>query len=132
MIQRKGKYFSPSLLILSNTNCSEISYNSSTSACHALGIKKKLVLFRQFTFELKRRTIAPKSSKTRKFTNAKLVIEKSKHSNLIEKSKTIWNCSNGVYNIIFNKFKSFLVINNVKSSCNLAGNLTLYKKFLNN
>jgi hypothetical protein len=80
MVERKGKYFSPSLLILSNTNCNEISYNSSTSTCHALGMKKKLVSFREFAFGLKRKTIAPKSSKTRKFTNTKLVIEKSKHN----------------------------------------------------
>ena len=97
----KGKYFSPSLLILSNNNCNEISYNISTSACHALGIKKKLVSFKWFTFELKKTTTAPKNNKTKKFTNTKLVIEKSKQNNLIENNKMIWNCSKGVYNMVF-------------------------------
>ena len=36
------------------------------------------------------------------FTNAKLVIEKSKQNNLIDNNKMIWNCSKGVYNIHFN------------------------------
>jgi len=45
---------------------------------------------------------ALKNNKTKKFTNAKLVIEKSKQNNLIENSKIIWNCSKGVYNIRFN------------------------------
>ena len=74
----KGKYFSPSLLILSNNNCNEISYSISTNACHALGMKKKLVSFKWFNFELKKTTTAPKNNKTKKFTNTKLVIEKSK------------------------------------------------------
>ena len=42
----KGKYFSPSLLILSNNNCDEASYKVSTNTCHAFGIKKKLVSFK--------------------------------------------------------------------------------------
>ena len=46
-------------------------------------------------------------SKTKKFTNAKLVIEKSKQNNLIENNKIIWNCSKGVYNIIFNNLNTF-------------------------
>ena len=85
----KGKYFSPSLLMLSNNNCSEASYNDSTNTCHVLGIKKKLVSFKQFAFELKRVTIAPKNNKTKRFTNTKLVIEKSKQNNLIENNKII-------------------------------------------
>ena len=97
----KGKYFSPSLLILSNNNCNEISYSISTSACHVLGIKKKLVSFKWFNFELKKTTTAPKNNKTKKFTNTKLVIEKSKQNNLIENNKMIWNCSKGVYNMVF-------------------------------
>ena len=70
-------------------------------------MKKKLLSFRWFKFELKRITIAPKSDKTKKFTNAKLVIEKSKQNNLIENNKIIWNCSKGVYNIIFNNLDLF-------------------------
>jgi len=105
--EMKGKYFSPSLLILSNNNCTEISYSISTSACHALGMKKKLVSFKWFTFELKRTTIAPKNNKTKKFTNTKLVIEKSKQNNLIENNKMIWNCSKGVYNMVFNNLNIF-------------------------
>lgn len=83
----KGKYFSPSLLILSNNNRDEVSYNSSTSTCHALGIKKKLVSSKEFALELKRITIAPKRNKTKKLTNTKLVIEKSKQNNLTENNK---------------------------------------------
>jgi len=43
MTETKGKYFSPSALILSNNNCAEVSYNASTNTCHVFGIKKKLV-----------------------------------------------------------------------------------------
>ena len=74
----KGKYFSPSLLMLSNNNCNDASYNVSTSTCQVLGMKKKLVSFKWFNFELKKTTTAPKNNKTKKFTNTKLVIEKSK------------------------------------------------------
>ena len=42
----KGKYFSPSALILSNNNCAEVSYNASMNTCHVFGIKKKLVSFK--------------------------------------------------------------------------------------
>ena len=98
----KGKYFSPSLFMLSNNNCDENSYNVSTNTCHVLGIKKKLVFFRWFALELKRRTTALKNNKTKRFTNTKLVIEKSKQNNLIENNKMIWNCSKGVYNIRLN------------------------------
>ena len=52
-------------------------------------MKKKLVPFKEFAFELKKITIAPKNSKTKKFTNTKLVIEKSKQNNLIENNKII-------------------------------------------
>ena len=98
------------MLILSNSNCDEASYNPSTSTCHVLGIKKKLVSFRELAFELKKITIAPKNSKTKKFTNTKLVIEKSKQNNLIENNKIIWNCSKGVYNIIFDTLGTFLTV----------------------
>ena len=98
----KGKYFSPSLLILSNSNCDEASYSVSTNTCHVLGMKKKLVSFKEPAVELKKITIAPKNNKTKKFTNTKLVIEKSKQNNLIENNKIIWNCSRGVCNIVFN------------------------------
>ena len=54
-----------------------------------LGIKKKLLSFKWFKFELKRITIAPKINKTKKFTNNKLVIEKSKQNNLIGNNKII-------------------------------------------
>lgn len=97
----KGKYFSPSLLILSNNNCAEFSYNASIKTCHVLGIKKKLLSFKECSLELKKRTIETKKSKTKKFTNTKLVIEKSKQNNLIENRRIIWNCSKGVYNIVF-------------------------------
>ena len=40
-------------------------------------------------FELKRITITPKKNKTSKFTNTKLVIEKSKQNNLIENNRNI-------------------------------------------
>jgi len=43
----KGKYFSPSLLILSNNNCAEFSYNASIKTCHVLGIKKKATFFQR-------------------------------------------------------------------------------------
>jgi len=66
-------------------------------------------------FELKRITITPKKNKTSKFTNTKLVIEKSKQNNLIENNRIIWNCSKGVYNIVFDnlimyKLDKFLLI----------------------
>lgn len=99
--EMKGKYFSPSLLILSNSNCEEASYKASINTCHAPGIKKKLVSSKEFARELKSKTIAKKRNKTIKFTNTKLVIEKSKQNNLIENNKIIWNCSKGVYNIFF-------------------------------
>jgi hypothetical protein len=54
-----------------------------------LGIKKKLVSFKEFALELKEITIARKKNKTKKFTNTKLVIEKSKQKNLIEHNKII-------------------------------------------
>ena len=54
-----------------------------------LGIKKKLVSCIEFLFELKRVTITKKKNKTNKFTNTKLVIEKSKQNNLTENSKII-------------------------------------------
>jgi hypothetical protein len=47
------------------------------------GIKKKLEVFKELALELKKITIAPKNSNTNKFTNTKLVIEKSKQNNLI-------------------------------------------------
>ncbi len=58
-------------------------------------------------FELERITIAAKSTKTKKFTNTKLVIEKSKQNNLIENNKIIWNCSKGVYNMVSKQFRYF-------------------------
>jgi hypothetical protein len=64
--------------------------------------------------ELKRIIIAAKSNKTKKFTNTKLVIEKSKQNNLIENNKIIWNCSKGVYNMIFNNLNILLSINKAK------------------
>ena len=101
IIEIKGKYFSPSLLMLSNSNCDEASYNVSIKTCHVLGIKKKLLSFKECSFELKKKTIEMKKKKTKKFTNTKLVIEKSKQNNLIENNRIIWNCSKGVYNIVF-------------------------------
>ena len=56
--------------------------------------KKKL-----FDFDEKN-TIVDKNIKTRTLIKDKLVKEKSKHNNLIEKIEIIWNCSNGVNNII--------------------------------
>ena len=85
----KGKYFSPSLLILSNNNCAENSYNASTNTCHALGMKKKLISFKEFALELKKKIIATKNDRTKKFTNTKLVIEKSKQNNLADNNKII-------------------------------------------
>lgn len=89
------------MLILSNNNCDDISYKVSINVCHVLGIKKKLATFEQFVFELKKYTNKLKNSKTKIFTNTKLVIEKSKQNNLIENNKIIWNCSKGVLNIDF-------------------------------
>jgi hypothetical protein len=63
--------------------------------------KKKLATFEQFVFELKKYTNKLKNSKTKTFTNTKLVIEKSKQNNWIENNKIIWNCSKGVLNIDF-------------------------------
>lgn len=85
----KGKYFSPSWLMLSNNNWDEASYNASTNTCQVFGMKKKLEVFREPTLELKNITIAPKNNNTNKFTNTKLVIEKSKQNNLIENNKII-------------------------------------------
>jgi len=85
----KGKYFSPSLLILSNNNCNDASYNDSINTCHVLGIKKKLVSFNELALQLKKIIIEPKNTKTKRFTNTKLVIEKSKQNNLIENNKII-------------------------------------------
>jgi hypothetical protein len=89
MTEMKGKYFSPSLLILSNNNCDDASYAVSINTCQVLGIKKKLVSFNEFAFELNKTIIAPKKNKAKKFTNTKLVIEKSKQNNLIENNKII-------------------------------------------
>ena len=63
--------------------------------------KKKLVSLKKFKLELKEITNNIKISNTKKFTNTKLVIEKSKQNNLIENNRIIWNCSKGVYNIVF-------------------------------
>ena len=54
-----------------------------------LGIKKKLTSFVFVELELKRIITALKHNKTKKFTNAKLVIEKSKQNNLMEYNKMI-------------------------------------------
>ena len=75
------------MLILSNNNCDDISYKVSINVCHV--------------FEIKKYTNKLKNSKTKTFTNTKLVIEKSKQNNLIENNKIIWNCSKGVLNIDF-------------------------------
>ena len=85
----KGKYFSPSLFILSNNNCDEVSYKVSKSTCHAFGMKKKLAVLELLEFELKKYTNSIKNIKTKIFTNTKLVIEKSKQNNLIENNKII-------------------------------------------
>ena len=98
----KGKYFSPFLLILSNNNWEETSYNISNNTCHVLGIKYKLLFLNWLISELIKKIIKLKKNKTKKFTNTKLVIEKSKQNNLIENNKIIWNCSKGINNIIFN------------------------------
>ena len=97
----KGKYFSPSLFMLSNNNCDETSYKVSINTCHVFGMKKKLAVFELLEFELKKNTNNIKNTKTKIFTNTKLVIEKSKQNNLIENNKIIWNCSKGVCNISF-------------------------------
>jgi len=76
-----------------------------------LGIKKKLVSFNELALQLKKIIIEPKNTKTKRFTNTKLVIEKSKQNNLIENNKIIWNCSKGVYNIIFNNLDIVLIVN---------------------
>jgi hypothetical protein len=54
-----------------------------------LGIKKKLVSFEKIPLELRELTINIKVNKTKKFTNTKLVIEKSKQNDLIENNKII-------------------------------------------
>ena len=82
--------------------------------------------------ELKRIIIAAKSNKTKKFTNTKLVIEKSKQNNLIENNKIIWNCSKGVYNIIFNNLNTFLEITSAEAYGVYTRNFIFCKKFLNN
>ena len=63
------------------------------------GIKKKQIVVEQFLLKLKKYTDKIKNTKTKIFTNTKLVIEKSKQNNLIENNKIIWNCSKGVCNI---------------------------------
>lgn len=50
----KGKYFSPSLFILSNNNWDDISYVVSTKTCQVFGIKKKLDVPTQSVFELRK------------------------------------------------------------------------------
>lgn len=79
----KGKYIPPSLFILLNNNFDETSYNVSTNIRHVLGTKNN-------------------NNSIKKFTNAKLVIEKSKQSNWMESGEMIWNCSKKIYNIRFN------------------------------
>ena len=41
----KGKYFSPSTLMLSKSNWEVVSYNVSTNTCHVLGIRKNVPSF---------------------------------------------------------------------------------------
>ena len=57
--------------------------------------------------ELKKMIIELKNTKTKRFTNTKLVIEKSKQNNLIENNKIIWNCSKGVNNMLFKNLGTF-------------------------
>ena len=54
-----------------------------------LGTKKKLVSLKKFKLELKETTNSIKINNTKKFTNTKLVIEKSKQNNLMEYNKMI-------------------------------------------
>ena len=89
MTEINGKYFSPSLLMLSNNNCEETSYNASTITCHTLGMKKKLISFRELSVKVENTIIALKNNKTKRFTNTKLVIEKSNQNNFIENNKII-------------------------------------------
>jgi len=53
------------------------------------GIKKKQIVVEQFLLKLKKYTDKIKNTKTKIFTNTKLVIEKSKQNNLIENNKII-------------------------------------------
>ena len=87
---------------MSNNNCEETSYIVSIKTCQVLGTKKKLVSLKKFKLELKEITNNIKISNTKKFTNTKLVIEKSKQNDWIENNKIIWNCfKKRVYNIFF-------------------------------
>jgi len=66
----KGKYIPPSLFILLNNNFDETSYNVSTNIRHVLGTKNN-------------------NNSIKKFTNAKLIIEKSKQNTMINKNGSI-------------------------------------------
>lgn len=52
-------------------------------------MKKKLDVTTQSIFELRKYTNRMKNTKTKTFTNTKLVIEKSKQNNFIENNKII-------------------------------------------
>jgi len=75
--------------MLSNNNCEETSYIISIKTCQVFGTKKKLVSLKKFKLELKEITNNIKINNTKKFTNTKLVIEKSKQNNLIGNNKII-------------------------------------------
>ena len=71
----KRKNFSPSLFTLSNNNREKVSYKISTNIYQALGVNKKLISLKEFSFKLKELTIYIKINKTKKFTAHQLPFE---------------------------------------------------------
>ena len=82
--ETNGKYFSPSILRLSNNNCETVSYTVSIKVCQLFGIKKKVL-----SSELIKEIRVLNATKTIIFTKNKLVNEKSKLNNFIEKKEII-------------------------------------------
>jgi hypothetical protein len=70
----KGKYFSPSLFILSNNSWDDISYIVSTKTCQVFGVKKPRCTYAICTRTKKINKI--KNTKTKTFTSTKLIVEK--------------------------------------------------------
>ena len=96
----KGKYFSPSLFVLSYTRDATVSFIISKRVCQLFGTNKALpfLSINKLTTAAKHETASNPIKKT-------LVKDKSKRNKLSGKIAIIWNCSRGVNNIFKNKFK---------------------------
>ena len=87
----KGKYFSPSKLILSKSNFETTSYNLSIKICQLFGIKKRGELLKQSSLELKKYTILLNRNKVSMFINNKFVAEKSEQNIFTDNSEKVAN-----------------------------------------